>query len=333
MRVSCQNCATSFEVEGVGIGPDGLTTRCVSCDAPIHVERTDSIPAGQCAVRKPDGSVLSFDGLAELQQLLIDGRARRTDQMSLDMQTWQPIEELEELQPFLSILEKAQKYDEAQRVAAIQEEEAPPRPDALPAARAKSKRKPPIVPLLLAITAGATMTAVVVDGRAMRWLSSLVVQPPDSKRSPVSRRQAPTYNPDLSVSSPDVTGSPAPDPRAPTSRSERDGPPKRSAPSARRLTALGDQFRAAGQIEEAVRMYKRAAKVLPTADRYAEIGTLYIQLKRYDEALEAFQSALSINPRHSYALNGQAVARAKLRSTRKKAPRSREPLIVGPDDL
>lgn len=54
----------------------------------------------------------------------------------------------------------------------------------------------------------------------------------------------------------------------------------------------------AGNYQHAIDVYSEALNISPDESLYSNIGTSYFMLKQYDKAIESYQKALSLNPKH-----------------------------------
>jgi tetratricopeptide (TPR) repeat protein len=102
------------------------------------------------------------------------------------------------------------------------------------------------------------------------------------------------------LTAPEPTGpaaeaAPAP-PRAPAPAPAA-APAEPPAVAAPRLKAEADRARAAGKLALAIEKYRAAVTLSPRfIDAWNELGNVYFELKRYEEAAGAFRSALKLDP-------------------------------------
>ena len=68
------------------------------------------------------------------------------------------------------------------------------------------------------------------------------------------------------------------------------------------LASLGESYFMAGKIEKAIEIFNRLLEVDHSARSYAFIGLSYRNLGRFDEAKEAFQKGLALDPKNSTCL-------------------------------
>ena len=58
-----------------------------------------------------------------------------------------------------------------------------------------------------------------------------------------------------------------------------------------------------GEFGEAIMLYKRSITTLPTAEAYTFLGWTYSMMERYEEAIEACEEAIKIDPTFGNAYN------------------------------
>jgi len=66
--------------------------------------------------------------------------------------------------------------------------------------------------------------------------------------------------------------------------------------------ALGESYFRSGKVEKAIEEYNQLIAVQPSARSYLFLGLSYTHLGRFDEARQAFQNGLKIDPRNNFCL-------------------------------
>ncbi|MGL4370832.1 MAG: tetratricopeptide repeat protein, partial [Spirochaetota bacterium] len=113
------------------------------------------------------------------------------------------------------------------------------------------------------------------------------------------------------------------------------------------LSLLGDLLFQKGELEQALRYYRKIVDIEPASERartaYINMGIVLDEAQRFEEAVEAYNSALTINPKDDTALYNLGIAykhagkpEEALRSWKKATelnPDSEKPLIARADLL
>jgi tetratricopeptide (TPR) repeat protein len=78
------------------------------------------------------------------------------------------------------------------------------------------------------------------------------------------------------------------------------------------LSLLGDLLFQKGELEQALRFYKKIVEIEPASERahtaFINIGIVLDEAQRFDEAIEAYNNALTINPKDDVALYNLGIA-------------------------
>ncbi|MGF1510013.1 MAG: zinc-ribbon domain-containing protein [Myxococcota bacterium] len=113
MDVRCPQCRTDYVFDDARLGPRGVAVKCAACR---HVFRV--YPPGLGApelrvwqVRKDDGTRVDFKELTTLQRWIVEGLIRRTHEISRDGATWKRLGDIKELEPFFSIVDRAESAE------------------------------------------------------------------------------------------------------------------------------------------------------------------------------------------------------------------------------
>lgn len=121
MDVRCERCGTEYELDPARLGPGTATVRCSACRHVFTVTRAAieaaraAPPApspGQWLVRTLAGRTVSFRELTTLQKWIVEGRIGREDEISRNGETWKRLGNIQELEPFFSVYEKARTLNE-----------------------------------------------------------------------------------------------------------------------------------------------------------------------------------------------------------------------------
>jgi tetratricopeptide (TPR) repeat protein len=113
------------------------------------------------------------------------------------------------------------------------------------------------------------------------------------------------------------------------------------------LSLLGDLLFQKGELEQALRYYKKIVEIEPASERahtaFVNIGIVLDEAQRFDEAIEAYNNALTINPKDDVALYNLGIAYKHagkpdeaLRAWKKSSelnPDNEKPLIARADML
>jgi tetratricopeptide (TPR) repeat protein len=94
----------------------------------------------------------------------------------------------------------------------------------------------------------------------------------------------------------------------------------------------GNAFRETGQYQEALEAYTTALSLDPSnIEAWSNKGNTLYHLARYDEALDAVNRALLINPDYPFALNNKGLVLQKLNRTQEALEAYDRALSVSPD--
>ncbi|MFO0727481.1 MAG: tetratricopeptide repeat protein [Myxococcota bacterium] len=137
MDVRCDKCGTEYEFDDARVGEGGVTVKCTNCSFVFRVKRPDAPRRGASAisaggsqgsgpakaqewlVKKPDGQMIAFRELTTLQKWIVEGRIGRDDEISRNQETWKRLGNINELEPFFSVFERAKALNELMATGAI----------------------------------------------------------------------------------------------------------------------------------------------------------------------------------------------------------------------
>lgn len=115
MDIRCPSCDTVYAFDTSPFGPDGVNVRCSVCKAVFRA--APSLPqllVVWYALRPTTGVTREATGMAELQQLAMQGLVAGDDLISNDRVNWQRADALQPLRPFFAVpLSLAQSPDAA----------------------------------------------------------------------------------------------------------------------------------------------------------------------------------------------------------------------------
>ena len=115
MDIRCPSCDTVYAFDTSPFGPDGVNVRCSVCKAVFRA--APSVPqllVVWYALRPTTGVTREATGMAELQQLAMQGLVAGDDLISNDRVNWQRADALQPLRPFFAVpLSLAQSPDAA----------------------------------------------------------------------------------------------------------------------------------------------------------------------------------------------------------------------------
>lgn len=127
MDVRCDKCGTEYEFDEARIGASGVTVKCTACGFVFKVKKPEGTRSSGPApgkprewlVRKPDGQMIAFRELTTLQKWIVEGRIHRDDEISKNGETWKRLGNINELEPFFSVFERAKALNELMATGAI----------------------------------------------------------------------------------------------------------------------------------------------------------------------------------------------------------------------
>jgi predicted Zn finger-like uncharacterized protein len=103
MDVTCDRCSTEYEFEEALVSPRGTTVKCTQCGHLFKVYRSESplpLPGTHWTVRCADGTSHELATLADLTQLISEGKLSRDDELSRTGKAWRRLGDVEELEEF-----------------------------------------------------------------------------------------------------------------------------------------------------------------------------------------------------------------------------------------
>ncbi|NJK89591.1 MAG: hypothetical protein HC923_09430, partial [Myxococcales bacterium] len=128
MDVRCPECGTDYVFDAQRIGPKGVSVKCTVCTHVFRVFRPEQ-PKYPWLIRHPDGTQVQFQELTVLQKWIVEGRIHRQDEISRSGQTWKPLGEIKELEPFFRVYEEAEELRRLRRERGSEEPSRPPSTD------------------------------------------------------------------------------------------------------------------------------------------------------------------------------------------------------------
>jgi predicted Zn finger-like uncharacterized protein len=118
MDVRCPQCRTDYVFDEARVGPSGVSVKCAACGHVFRVFKPGDQPQPRLwQVRQSDGTRVEFKELTTLQKWIVEGRIRRDHEISRDGETWKPLGEIKELDPFFTVVERAERAEAAARPA------------------------------------------------------------------------------------------------------------------------------------------------------------------------------------------------------------------------
>ncbi len=123
MDVRCPQCGTDYVFDERRIGSRGVSVKCTACTHVFRVYRPER--RDPWLVRKADGSQVEFAELTVLQKWIVQGRIDRSAHISRGGNTWKPLGDIAELEPFFEVYDKARQL---QDLLAARGQEHQPRP-------------------------------------------------------------------------------------------------------------------------------------------------------------------------------------------------------------
>jgi predicted Zn finger-like uncharacterized protein len=108
MDVRCPQCGTDYVFDERRIGPRGVSVKCTACTHVFRVYRPDA-ENRPWLIRHPDGSQVQFRDLTILQKWIVEGRIGRRAEISRSGDTWRPLGDISELEPFFKVYEEAEE--------------------------------------------------------------------------------------------------------------------------------------------------------------------------------------------------------------------------------
>jgi predicted Zn finger-like uncharacterized protein len=125
MDVRCKTCGTEYEFDAARIGPQGVKVKCTACESIFIVQSNSGTPSKtsekEWLVRTSDDRLISFESLTTLQKWIIEGRIERDDEISKDGLSWKRMGNVQELEPFFSVFDRASALNDLMNTGTIGE--------------------------------------------------------------------------------------------------------------------------------------------------------------------------------------------------------------------
>lgn len=102
MEVKCPKCQMLYHLDERHITGDGVNVQCTNCHNIFKVQIPASVPARSISgwhLMKPDGTIINFAHLGELQRLILEHKAHLEDKISKDGQTYKRLSDMPEFAP------------------------------------------------------------------------------------------------------------------------------------------------------------------------------------------------------------------------------------------
>lgn len=115
MEVRCPKCQTMYQLDETHIAPEGVNVQCTNCHNIFRVLPPKAAPAPTQMgwhLKKPDGTIMNFAHLGELQKLILEHKAHLEDMISKDGQTYKKLADMPEFAPLF--LKRNQQKEQAQ---------------------------------------------------------------------------------------------------------------------------------------------------------------------------------------------------------------------------
>ncbi len=115
MEVKCPKCQTLYHLDEKHITGDGINVKCTTCNNIFKVQApAHSVAQVGWHLKKPDGTIINFAHLGELQKLILEHRAHLEDMISKDGQTYKKLSDMPEFAPLF--LKRNQMVSEQKQV-------------------------------------------------------------------------------------------------------------------------------------------------------------------------------------------------------------------------
>jgi len=123
MDVRCETCGTEYEFDAARIGPQGVKVKCTACQSIFIVHSNTGASAAvsktNWLVRTSDDRLIAFEKLTTLQKWIIEGRIERDDEISKDSESWKRLGNVQELEPFFSVFDRASALNDLMNTGAV----------------------------------------------------------------------------------------------------------------------------------------------------------------------------------------------------------------------
>jgi len=133
MEVKCPKCQTVYHLEDSHIAPEGVNVQCTTCHNIFRVLPPQSdVSRAQTGwhLKKPDGTIINFAHLGELQKLILEYKANLEDMISKDGQTYKRLADMPEFGPLF--MKRSQQKPQQEGAAVVDKKAEIPQPSTPP---------------------------------------------------------------------------------------------------------------------------------------------------------------------------------------------------------